>query len=272
MTASWSTGSPTPANLEPTATDVLVYNALACNAANTSQCGAPINIVSAYPTLLFSNIAVNPATGLVYFESTYPYVPIPEGGTPVQFFINTISIIDGVACRTSGNPACAGVGSVEVGDGPAGMSFDDTTNTAYVADTGWTYTDDNPANNPDYSDSVSIIPIQAPTQTLVTTSVANANPVVGQSISYTATVSAPDQSLFPAPPPLAGAVTFSIDGQPIGSACTGVDLAQDGTAICGPESYGAVANPMICATFTSAGDSPPSSATYLGSSSGCVRW
>jgi len=78
-----------------------------------------------------SGIGVNPVTNTIYVANTGQdsnNVPVPDG--------NTLSVIDGAACKVTDKPGCAPVGTVRVGGAPANVAVDPGINTVYVANTG----------------------------------------------------------------------------------------------------------------------------------------
>lgn len=288
----------------PTQAEVESVNALTCNSKNTSDCSPTNTVTPTSPTNYMTpvyessdnNISVDPSTGLVYFESTYANNFIPTGGG-THPFDSSIAVIDGPACRTADNSECAAaVGTVQVGDGPAGMAIDsdnastDGNPSVYVVNTGFAVTVPPGCEvkmpppgcpTPGWDDDMSIFPTQAPTTTALTSTVAGNNPVVGQPITYTATVSADDPQLFAPGWAPQGSVTFTSAtyneaqggfNPPVDiPSCTALQLGVAGAASCGPQDYPDVQLLQICATFTPTFDSPPGSLDYLQPSSSCIH-
>jgi YVTN family beta-propeller protein len=107
-----------------------VIDADTCSAATQTHC------MRAWPTIATAApvqaVAVNEKTDTVYTADSEPQ--FADDGSTSSFQGNTVSVIDGSHCNAAvvsgcGKPAT----SVTIGDGPAVLTVDSTTNTVYVA-------------------------------------------------------------------------------------------------------------------------------------------
>jgi DNA-binding beta-propeller fold protein YncE len=105
-----------------------VINAATCNARVSSGCATRWTTAATGDNPL--SVAVDQATDTVYVANASPQNN-PDGSAE-SLDGSTLSVIDGVHCNASSTSSCSSASTINVGQGPAAIAIDESTNTIYV--------------------------------------------------------------------------------------------------------------------------------------------